>query len=77
MIAQGRNIDQVLSYILLQLKVEREERLRKMSRFMCLSYNVISDVCHTNTLPLLVGASRVLYMSQTETPKDYTIQSFP
>ena len=54
MIAQGRNIDQVLSHLLLQLKVEREERLRKMSRFMCLSYNVISDVCHTMSYQMSV-----------------------
>ena len=54
MIAQGRNIDQVLSHLLLQLTVEREERLRKMSRFMCLSYNVISDVCHTMSYQMSV-----------------------
>ena len=30
MTAQGRIIDQVLLYLLLQLKVEREQRLRKM-----------------------------------------------
>ena len=44
MMAQGRNIDQILSYLLLQLKVERGWRLRKMfKKLLCCLLYVLHD----------------------------------